>query len=134
MVTKLNTIYIFQLRFGTFWSTTNLCDILITNVFDDVPIEPADIQQDQPPQISNADESIDVFVILSTTHNTSSDPHTPTNTAKKNSSSTTPLTIHNQTTHWRRIFKHKQANRHMIFQGNKTQVLWPKKRYCSCFI
>ena len=35
--------------------------------------------------------------------------------------------IHNQTTHWRKIFKHKQTNLQIIFQGNKKQVLWPKK-------
>lgn len=88
MASKLNRIYIFQLRFGTFRSTTNRCDILITNVFDDVPIEPGDIQQDQLSQISNVDESINVSVVSS-----ASDPSTPANIAQKNSCSTSPLTI-----------------------------------------
>ncbi|KAG5254606.1 replication factor [Salix suchowensis] len=43
MASKLNKIYIFQLQFGTFRLTTNRCDILITNVFDDVQTEPSDV-------------------------------------------------------------------------------------------
>uniref|UniRef100_A0A6N2M9U0 ATP-dependent DNA helicase n=1 Tax=Salix viminalis TaxID=40686 RepID=A0A6N2M9U0_SALVM len=86
MASKLNKIFIFQLRFGTFRSTINRCDILITNVFDDVPIESGDIQQDQLSQISNVDESINVFA-------SAADPSTPANIAYKNSSSTSPLTI-----------------------------------------
>ena len=93
MASKLNKIYIFQLRFGTFRSTTNQCDILITNIFDDVPIEPGDIQQDLPSQISNVDESINVSIISSTTCNTSSDHATLANIAQKISPSTVPLTI-----------------------------------------
>ena len=88
MATKLKRIYIFQLRFGTFRSTTNRCDILITNVFDDVQTEPGDIQQDQLSQISNADEFINVSAVSST-----SDPSTPANIAKKDSFSASPLTI-----------------------------------------
>ena len=67
--------------------------MLITNVFDDVPIEPTDIQQDEPPQILNVDESIDVSIVSSIACNTSSDPFTLVNSAKKISSSTIPLTI-----------------------------------------
>jgi len=35
MPTKLNKSMIFQLRFGAFKSTTNRCEIIITNIFDD---------------------------------------------------------------------------------------------------
>ena len=35
MTTKLNKSMIFQLRFDAFRSTTNICEIIITNIFDD---------------------------------------------------------------------------------------------------
>jgi len=35
MTAKLNKSMIFQLRFDAFRSTTNICEIIITNIFDD---------------------------------------------------------------------------------------------------
>jgi replication factor A1 len=36
MIEKLNTDKIFQLRFGAFRSVVNHCEIIVTNVFDDI--------------------------------------------------------------------------------------------------
>jgi replication factor A1 len=48
MIEKLNKDKIFQLRFGAFWSVVNRCDIIITNVFDDIVTTKAPPLPDEP--------------------------------------------------------------------------------------
>ena len=44
VASKLNRTYIFQLQLEAFQSTINCCDIVVTNVFDDVLVKQVDMQ------------------------------------------------------------------------------------------
>ena len=78
LASKLKKTYIFQLRFGAFQPTTNYYDVVVTNVFNDVPIEQVDMQQEQP-QTSNVGAVSNTSIVVSNiARTTPSNPLTPT--------------------------------------------------------
>jgi len=78
MTAKLNKSMVFQLRFDAFRSTTNICEIIITNIFDDT-INNSIHPLETPSTEVKSSTTSKTFTPLSSTKQVPMDPCTPQN-------------------------------------------------------
>jgi replication factor A1 len=115
MIDKLQKPKIFQLRFGTFRSMMNRCDIIVTNVFDD--ITEVESPQHVAPELHDSNVP---FIEQTSASSSLKDPITPTPIPPSRANIASPSPSH--------------AKKHLLFEDDtpveRSYVSFSLQNFC----